>query len=126
MKSLSLIVSDAKRADANALMWALGRQDNPASARTQTFSVDMSPSRTPTATHWGAHTYDDALLSIVQSKVLPSGINWSAFGLTQTRAQQALDAIRFAAHDNQNANANFDALAGAQGVGRMIVAIGTS
>lgn len=115
MKSLSLLVPDSKRADANALMEALERGPN-------TFSVGCSPSRTPTATHWGAHSYDDALLDIIQTRTLPSGINWSAYGLTQTKAQQALDAILFKAVTDRNARSNFDTLGSDNGVGSIIEA----
>lgn len=110
MKSLSLLVPDSKRADANKLMEALNRGPS-------TFIRDCSPSRTPVATHWGAHTYDDQLLNIIETRTLPGGINWSAYGLTQTKAQQALDAIRFKAVNDMNSVSNFDALGAENGVG---------
>lgn len=113
MKSLSLLVPDSKRADANALMAALGRGPN-------TFIRDCSPSRTPNPTHWGAHTYDDEPLSILETNTLPAGVDWAAYGLTHTSAQQALNAIRFAGHANNNSVANFEALGASEGVGAII------
>lgn len=111
--SLSLLVAAAKRDDANALMEGLGRGPN-------TFKVDCSPSRTPVATHWGAHTYDDALLTIIETRTLPPNINWLDYGLTPLTAQLALDAIRFKAVNDRNSVANFEALGSSEGVGAIV------
>lgn len=111
-RSLSLMVPASARADADALMAALGRGPD-------TFSVPMAPGRTGSPTAWGAHTYDDALLAILEAGTLPAGIDWAAHGLTQRRAQDALAAIRFRAVVGRGSVANFEALETREGVGRI-------
>lgn len=108
-KSLSLIVASSKKADCNKLMEALGRGPN-------TFRVDLSPSGARAETHHGAHTYDDALLAIIESGVVPIGIDWAAYGLTAVSAQDALMAIKYLARADRASVANFEAHAAAQGV----------
>lgn len=86
-QSISMVVPASKRVDCDSFMAALGRGPN-------TFSVPLSPSRAPSATYYGAHTYDDDLLGILNGE-LPTGIRWTDFGLTATSAKQAKDAITY-------------------------------
>ena len=112
IKSLSMIVPGAAREDANALLAALGRGEN-------TFAVDLSATAEPPATHWGAHTFDDELLTILESGALPPGIDWPAHGLSEGSAQAALAAISFRGVADHNSVANFEAHSAANGVGRI-------
>lgn len=108
-KSLSLIISASKKADCNKLMEALGRGPN-------TFAVDLSPNAARAETHHGAHTYDDDLLAIIESGIVPVGIDWAAYGLTAVTAQDALLAIKHYARADRASVVNFEAHATAQGV----------
>lgn len=111
-KSLSLLIPNNRRTNGNNFMVAIGRGPN-------TFSVDLSPGGAPVATHWGCHTYDDALGDIVASGTLPTGIIWANFGLTQTTAQQALSAMTAHSAANRSSVTNFDGHATGAGVSRI-------
>ena len=108
-KSLSMIIPTAKKVDCNRLMAALGRGSN-------TFIRDLSPSGARAETHHGAHTFDDALLSILQSGVVPVGPNWEAHGLTAVSAQAALNAIKYSAKTTGRPRANLNSHASSQGL----------
>lgn len=112
---LGMLVSVTHRDDANRLMRALGRDEYPDPGRT--FSVPMSPTRTPAATHYGASTWDDELLAILESRSLPA-VDWAAFGLTATKAQAALDAIRYRTATAAPTD-NFAALEARESTGRI-------
>lgn len=116
MTPLGMIVPAKNRDDCCRLMRALGRDNAPDPG--QTFSVSMSPSRTPNATDYGASTYDDELLAILEAGTLPSGIDWSAFGLTAAKADAALRAVKFRAAAG-TALDNFAALETREGTGRI-------
>lgn len=115
MNPLGMLVSVTDRDDANRLMRALGRDEAPDPGRT--FSLPMSPTAAPVATHYGASTWDDDLLQILQSGVLPA-VDWAAYGLDQTRAQAALDAIRYRSSPERPAD-NFAALEARDGTRRI-------
>lgn len=112
---LGMIVSVMHRDDANRLMRALGRDECPDPGRT--FSIPMSPTRTPVATHYGASTWDDELLTMLEGNSLPA-VDWVAFGLTATKAQAALDAIKYRTATEAPID-NFAVLEAREGTGRI-------
>ena len=107
-KSLSMTVIAALVDDANRLMRALGRDDAPDPG--QTFTVELSPDGNPTdvVTRYGAHTYDDDLVNLLDNSTLPAR-DWPLSGLTAARAQAAFAAISYRAVLGRASVVNFAA-----------------
>ncbi len=116
-KSLSMIVPAPQRDDCNRLMCALGRDDTPLPGRT--FSVEMSPNAKGNATHYGCHTYDDALGDLLDKGTVPGNIDWAKFGLTENAARQAFLAIRYVSVFGRESVANYTALEIVEGLKRI-------
>ena len=107
-KSLSMVVPAANRDAANRLMRGLGRDESPDPGRT--FAVELNTSGKPSdaKSHYGAHTWDDTLVAVLDSGVLPGDINWSKFDLTKPQAKAALASIDYTAVVNREPRANFN------------------
>ena len=107
-QSLSMTVPSTLSDDANRLMRALSRDTAPDPGRT--FSVKLSPNgnANDAASDFGAHSYDDELLVLLDGSTIPDGIDWQEFGLTQGKAQAAFSAISFRGVANHNSVFNFE------------------
>lgn len=110
-RSTSLICADAMRTDVNNLLEALGR--GPGNMSIPLWPVADDPENDP-PTHWGAHTFDDELASIITSDTLPSPLYLDDYSLTQQEAQAALESIAIYSvpfdHETDNAVVNFTVL----------------
>ncbi len=107
-KSLSMIVSAADRDAANRLMRGLGRDNAPDPGKTFIVEFNSSGDRVDAVTDYGAHTWDDSLVAILDSGVLPLDINWGNFGLTKATAETALASIQHFAVVNRTPRINFN------------------
>lgn len=120
-RSCSLVVPAASKADANRLVAGLGAgqlgDDN--------FAARLSASAAEPATHFGAHSWQEADDAAIWSALptaggtLPEGVVWGDYDLTEATAKAAAATLTVSVVTGGTPGGNFDATIAGLGLQRV-------